>query len=412
MSGGRLAAKLGFPEKQKERSLWVLGATREAFEAAAPVIEAVAARYARLVIVLSGPDALLDWLAGRFPACVTAPRPAAFGPAVRRFVRRANFRAVAALDDLALEPALIAGMADEGLTLIALAERTAPAPAVIAAAERVLAVSRDGLDAVVGRLGEALGRDIKIRRKRARKPFSLASWLLAALDRPRGRRLLKGRLERIPDSWSLGGALKRPATILCLGNGPSSEDPRIAGVGHDALFRVNHSWAERGFLTQPNVVFTGGTRTMATLDGVIFGVQSEGAERRLVATRLPKLGRKATRFFRVPAVAPALVDHPWGSSRPTNGAAMLAAAVALKPERLVVAGIDLFRHPDGAYPGDPGTPNAFAPAHDADAELTFILRLFEDFQGEITVFGDVLAEAWRQAQVQRGANAGLPKAGA
>ena len=54
---------------------------------------------------------------------------------------------------------------------------------------------------------------------------------------------------------------------------------------------------------------------------------------------------------------------------------MLALAVALKPEQLTIAGIDLYRHPSGAYPGTPETANAYAPAHDRELERTHTLAM-------------------------------------
>jgi hypothetical protein len=407
-----LSDRLGFPPKQRERSFWVLGGDKAAFEAAAPVIEAIASRYPRLRVVLTGPDDLLGWLSQRFPACLVHARPLASRGAARRFVRRVNFRAVAALDAVVVPDAILAAMADEGLTLVALLARpggATPAPAVAAAAETVATLDEApagapsdgksvalGFEPLVTLLGGVLARDIKARRRRARRRFDPASLALAAIRGETGPRLLGSRLARIDDADALAAALGRPATIMCLGNGPSSEAPALSGLAYDALFRVNHSWLARGVLAKPDVVFTGGTKTMATIRGAIFGVQSEGAERRLVGARLfrPRLG--PTRFFRVPAVAPALAAFAWDPVRPTNGAAMLATAVALKPARLIVAGIDLFRHPDGAYPGDMATPNAFAPAHDADVELAFLLELFESYRGELIIVGDVLREAWER----------------
>src|SRR4029079_17608285 len=52
-----------------------------------------------------------------------------------------------------------------------------------------------------------------------------------------------------------------------------------------------------------------------------------------------------------------LLDLPVASSSegrdmPTNGARMIAAAAALQPKRLAIAGMDLYQHPGGRYPGD------------------------------------------------------------
>ena len=69
------------------------------------------------------------------------------------------------------------------------------------------------------------------------------------------RRLRTGRLDR----------LGHPHTILCLGNGPSSEAEALRQYTHEALFRVNHSWLRRPAFNQPQVVFTGGGPTIGTM---------------------------------------------------------------------------------------------------------------------------------------------------
>jgi hypothetical protein len=100
-------------------------------------------------------------------------------------------------------------------------------------------------------------------------------------------------------------------------------------------------------------------------------------------------------------MASSLKHFDWGQLRPTNGVNMLAVAIALKPEKLVVAGIDLFQHPDGSYPGDVSTPNAYSPGHSRETELNCILRLFSEFRGEIVIVGDILRTQWeRYKEVQ------------
>ena len=84
----------------------------------------------------------------------------------------------------------------------------------------------------------------------------------------------------------------------------------------------------------------------------------------------------------------------WGEAVPTNGAYMLATAVALRPARLVVAGIDLFRHQGGAYPGDPTTPNAYTPRHAAELDERVILATLAAYTGELVIIGDVLRGLW------------------
>ena len=61
---------------------------------------------------------------------------------------------------------------------------------------------------------------------------------------------------RLASLADLKARLGNPCTIICLGNGPSSEDPKLADFGDATLFRVNWNWRGRGWLTTPDVVFT------------------------------------------------------------------------------------------------------------------------------------------------------------
>lgn len=108
----------------------------------------------------------------------------------------------------------------------------------------------------------------------------------------------------------------------------------------------------------------------------------------------PLAGR--TEFFNVNDVTESLARFDWGHLRPTNGASMLATAVALNPEKLIVAGIDLFQHPEGSYPGDVTTLNAYSPGHSRETELNYILQLFSEFHGEIIIVGDILRDHWER----------------
>jgi hypothetical protein len=181
---------------------------------------------------------------------------------------------------------------------------------------------------------------------------------------------------------------------MCLGNGPSSEDESLRGMRHDALFRVNHSWKQRGFLSEPDVVFTGGRTTLRALDDVVFGVVTAYAERIIVMQRLSQLRGGPARFFNVSKINPRLDTFDWATFRPTNGVTMIAAAVALQPEKLIVGGIDLFQHPAGVYPGDTKTPNSYTPAHSPARELQFILEMFDTYQGDLVIVGEILRERW------------------
>jgi hypothetical protein len=402
--GRSLAAWRDAPET-REFSLWVLGPRRASFEAARPLIEAVGRAQERVRIILTGPDEDLAWLKAQFPGYAVHLSPPPFGVAVRRFLHRANLRGVLALDDVAPSSGVLPGLAEAGLPLVHLMTGAGGGGTPGTSAAAVDRLGLGDLDESVRRLGEALARDHKLLRKSAKRRTTPSALLVAATRRPAARRLVARRFRRFEDAEALAEAIGRPRTIMALGNGPSSEDPALAGMAHDALFRVNRSWAGRTHLTRPDVVFTSGRTTMRAIEGAVFGLRSEASEVRLAGARAFDPRRGPTRYFRADEIAPALGAFDWGAFRPTNGATMLASAVALGPDRLIVAGIDMFRHPDGAYPGDAATPNAFAPAHDPEAELAFLLGLLASYAGELVIVGDVLRSAWEAR-----APAGLPSA--
>lgn len=76
-------------------------------------------------------------------------------------------------------------------------------------------------------------------------------------------------------------------------------------------------------------------------------------------------------------LAPSFHTLDKSDARMPNGAAMLALAVTIKPERLIIAGTDLYSHPSGAYPSTPETSNAYAPAHDRELKRTHTLAMLE-----------------------------------
>lgn len=230
------------------------------------------------------------------------------------------------------------------------------------------------------------------RRPPARNP--LQALVTGWLDKPAGRRILKLRAERIDTLDELRATLNDPGTILCLGNGPSSEDPALAQLNYDCLFRVNHRWVKRGLYADPQVVFTGQKRTLFTLRSrPIFAFQTRRAEALLVTHQIFNPLCRHMRFVTLERLH-ILGQLDWDGVRPTNGATMLAVAVALKPKRLVISGIDLFEDPAGAYPGDTQTPNDYVVVHERTSELDFILDTLEGFEGELVILSKPLAEKW------------------
>ncbi len=214
---------------------------------------------------------------------------------------------------------------------------------------------------------------------------------LDAINGPIGR---VGGVTRFNDLEVLKERLGRPQTILCLGNGPSSEDACVVDVEHDVLFRANHSWQARGVLVEPDVVFTGMQASMKKLSGAVLCVLGDTTEKILLMVRAKNAVSGRLDYVVAGPDASALPIRVDDEFRPTSGAVMVAMAVALKPDKLVVAGIDMFAHPDGAYPGDNKTPNAYTATHSFDNELAFILSQLDNYTGELVILSDVLAKEW------------------
>lgn len=399
----------------------MIGERREAFDSVAALLERVSVEQPRLrtVVSASSPE-LRNWLAERFPAYPVCALPAGNRSLAEAYVRRSNIRAVIMLEDACPPGAsLVHALQRQAICLLALTARDgAPVTAALiaSAAEYQLRIDAtetasapagsDGegrvavsLSQASGMLGEILGRDLKERRAARGGNGSLWRYVVNNC----GSWPFSLRLRRFRDAAALNAGLGAPRTILCLGNGPSSEQPELLRERYDALFRVNHKWLEREFLCDPDVVFTGSRPAMTSLKRVVFGLQNEHQARRLAALAVLDPRRARTGFFTVDDINPHASDFAWETLRPTNGATMIAAAVALQPRRLVVAGIDLFQHPDGSYPGDKETPNAFSPAHTRAAELAFLLAMFDRFRGELVIHGEVLAREWqRHRDEQRG----------
>ena len=221
-------------------------------------------------------------------------------------------------------------------------------------------------------------------------------WGARLLGSPLLAPLLRRKFHALRSIDALSDALGQPRTLLCLGNGPSSEDPRLRDLAYDALFRVNHFWLARGFLTQPQAVFTGLRAAIRAVRGpvlFVFQTLEEEQKLKLKCLFLPRRITFAT------AEQLAVMDFTaFGAFTPTNGAVMLATAVALQPERLVIAGMDLFQHPAGSYPGDSRTTNAYTVLHDRDTELQFILACLAQHRGELVILSEVLECHWRSYQ--------------
>lgn len=187
--------------------------------------------------------------------------------------------------------------------------------------------------------------------------------------------------------WRLG----EPKTILCLGNGPSSEAAGIDAARFDCLFRVNWIWRERARLANPNVVFTADFDPPSPGAAIICFPTRADANRILASYVRRRIGAQ-TKYLVLPELPSPLFRKTW-SHRPTNGAMMLAAATQLRPSRLIVAGIDLYLHPQGKYPGANDEPNQYDAIHDRSIDLAFIRAALDQFDGNVEIQGAQLQSA-------------------
>jgi hypothetical protein len=65
----------------------------------------------------------------------------------------------------------------------------------------------------------------------------------------------------------------------------------------------------------------------------------------------------------------------------------------LAPRRIVIAGIDLYDHPAGKYPGVSDADNIYDDIHDRDVDLDVIRLALNGFAGEVVVLGERLQKA-------------------
>jgi hypothetical protein len=234
----------------------------------------------------------------------------------------------------------------------------------------------------------------------------LQQLVMRGLEQPFWRKLIERRAKRLNSIEEFRDALGRPQTILCLGNGPSCEDPVLEQYAYDALFRVNYRWRSRGRFTKADVVFTGQKRTLFSVHPRIFAFQTQRAEAQLITHHIFNPLCRPMRYVTLERLG-VLGGETWDRIRPTNGATMIAAAVAIRPQKLIIGGIDLFENPAGAYPGDTATPNAYVAVHDPGTELRYILETLAGFRGEVIIIGEILKRKVSQGSSQLEAEAAI-----
>ncbi|MET2832130.1 hypothetical protein [Mesorhizobium shangrilense] len=197
---------------------------------------------------------------------------------------------------------------------------------------------------------------------------------------------------RIASLDGLAERLEKPRTIICLGNGPSSEDQRLADFGDAALFRVNWNWRGRGWMTGPGVVFTADPDLPGPEARPVIVFPTAAVGRPILSRHIRAMRPPSAGYAFLDEFDPSLTDLS-GPMIPTNGALMIAIAAALKPERIVVAGMDLYQHPDGRYPGDAEALGGYSREHSAEIDLDLIRTALRGFAGETIILSDNLREA-------------------
>ncbi len=354
---------------RSRRSVWLHGDTRDDFARAAELIRDVrAAALAHRIVLTSRSAETCAWLTRRYPNEFALPAPIDVDVVFRRFVHQLRPEVLIVLGADLGGRALVERTRRAGVPIVVRTPRLACADVVTHLAGASIATSYD-------RAGRVPSRG-------SRLAASAAGRMLVGLQRGR----------RLDELLALGAELGSPRTVLCLGNGPSSEDPRALTLAHDALFRVNWRWRARGRLLAPQVVFVGDHRSVWKIGGCTFAFRDDEFEREVRLARALRLRLTPVDTFVVANALPWVRDDLW-PARPTNGALMIATAAALRPARLVIAGIDLFAHPQGKYPDDADAENGYAPVHDRTVDLAVIRRALADYRGEVTIIGDALAAA-------------------
>lgn len=391
----RLRAILADGVRPDEDAVLVLLPTEAAAAAAGPVIDALCDGHHRLsVVIIPGPT--VSNLTERFSSALIRRPPLVFSLTIASTLAALRVRSVLAIDPMSLQTGslgpLLNGAIGRGVPVYGLNHQALEGNVIDDAELRPLS---DLAPAIAGpltttQIARVLSQAIGIER--------LPRWSLDKLaGRVAGsplRRALAVVLRKLDTADKLRQHLRVPKTILCLGNGPSSMNPILAQQPYDALFRVNHDWRSAGYLAQPDLVFAGVKRSMRKFRGTVIGVATERKEHALIACRAFEPWHGHAPYFVVDEIARDILPDSRVEVRPTTGAYMIGASVALAPDRLIVAGMDMFRHPDGAYAGGSDI-NAYTPAHGRDADAEFICGCLRHFRGELVSYSKAFSDLAR-----------------
>ena len=217
----------------------------------------------------------------------------------------------------------------------------------------------------------------------------------ATLERP-GSPMLSFLLRaagsrELPTLVTVRQALGSPETIVCLGNGPTSESPAASAYAGATLFRVNWTWRERGVMARPDAVFTADPDLPPRGSRAILIFPRAEIARRVLLQHGMALRPARAGYLMLDRLRPPLADLS-AATIPTNGALMVALAAALQPTLLVIAGLDLYRHPQGRYPGAAAI-DGYSRGHSVACDLALISEALAGFSGELVILSPALAEA-------------------
>jgi hypothetical protein len=417
----RFLQKLGWVRPPENRSVLLCVPDLRACRELPALLAALQRELPRTsLFFMTGAEEAERWIAENIPRGELLSLPLNSAPTSLLFLLLTRTRLLIALSDpFWLPRSLVAKAYDIGIPVIVIRSRLGEAeslPPLRASLARMIdwwepadqeaRLALAGLDVEAGRIAASLADDnqpmapetlamlrlLAARRPPIRRP--LQRLVLGAIENPHLRDFVALRARRLDSLEAFRRELGAPQTIMCLGNGPSCEDPLLSDHACDALFRVNHRWRGRGKFTAADVVFTGQKRTLFSVRPRIFAFQTRRAEGQLVTHHI--FNPLCRRMIYVNLERLGIIKGDFDAIRPTNGATMIAAAVALEPKKLVIGGIDLFEDPSGAYPGDSATPNAYVPVHDPHLELRFILETLARYKGELTIAGDVLNAKWSE----------------
>jgi hypothetical protein len=343
-----LAKRFDMLTPRLEHSVLVIGADAEAIRSAYPAIDAALRQRMGYRLILAGPPSELAHLRQLFPHETVSPVPTSLAP--RCLAARTRAAVIVTIGDHA--------------------PVKAAAHSIHVHVRNPAELSSEALVAAIPALPSA---------KAVSCPSPIASKLVAAAaGRP------------IRDLADLAARLRSPRAILCVGNGPSSEDPRLSSLEFDCLFRVNWTWRTRNILTKPDMVFTADPDLPDR--GAILGFPSEAVGIPIILRHILLLRPSRAGYVFLDEI----LDRPRQAAErilPTNGAVMISAAAALRPERLMIAGIDLYEHPEGRYPGDAVAADGYAREHSRAVDLAHIRSALGTYRGELVIVSKALRRA-------------------